>query len=646
MVSKKMILVAMFIVGLAVAVVRAVDCYEEVDPYYLKFDVPSMIHIHSVSDVAKVRQQMKDIIWWKKGSYPADKMPASVLPVDPIPEWITQIGSNNIARVERLDIVMDYDLHSYSYLIHPKISGKGLLIYHQGHADSILPYGGQGTIKFFLDRGFAVMTFYMPLKGENPLVATNVPGKGTVTFVKNNAATEHDLLVTMEESVGGNGLRFFWEPIIVGINYCQSKYKFKDIVAAGCSGGGQSTHFAAALDTRIRLSFPCSGGLPNYLREGPCGGARFKGDLECYYPPLFDKVNFLDVYILGASGKGRGQVHILNKYDDCCWWGVGYKTFETYVKKIVEAVGEGGFYRVFCDDSHREHTISSYAHYKAICPLLFPDERCDEEANNILAQIKNPNIKVAQVKVYAKTGDMEGNYKLLLDVLGQIEKADKVDVVVVPEDFLDGCSVINDNIGREDLAKAAIDAQTSPYIKGLEEWANRNQAWVIFGFVRKDANDIRPSAAIINRQGKLVDCYDKTHLTGVDLKYGCKGGKRLDVYDSDFGKFGVMICADRQWPQTSRTLTIKGAKVIFNPTYGMSNDINLAMMRTRAYENGIYICFTHPRQSLITGPGGEVITNNEDTAKTFTITQIDVSKASGNKTDKIIYQRNDIYVNQ
>lgn len=135
--------------------------------------------------------------------------------------------------------------------------------------------------------------------------------------------------------------------------------------------------------------------------------------------------------------------------------------------------------------------------------------------------------------------------------------------------------------------------------------------------------------------------YDKTHIQTHDHKY--LPGKHLNVYDSDFGVFGVMICADRRWPETSRTLTLKGARVIFNPTYGMSGDLNLCMMRTRSYENGIFIIFTHPGQSLITGPNGAVVCNDRDENRKYTVTEIDLSKAPANAGGHIVDRRPDIY---
>ena len=55
-----------------------------------------------------------------------------------------------------------------------------------------------------------------------------------------------------------------------------------------------------------------------------------------------------------------------------------------------------------------------------------------------------------------------------------------------------------------------------------------------------------------------------------------------------------------------RVLKLKGAELILNPTWGFKGDLSTAIMRTRAYENGIPVCFTHPTESLICGPDGAV----------------------------------------
>lgn len=250
-------------------------------------------------------------------------------------------------------------------------------------------------------------------------------------------------------------------------------------------------------------------------------------------------------------------------------------------------------------------------------------------------------IRVAQIKVYPEKGAIEANHGKLIRVLGDIEKAGAVDVVVTPEGFLDGYVSTEKSVAKADMVRYAVDPLTSEYTLAAAKWAKKNNTWLIYGCTRKDEEGIFNTALIYNRKGTLVGMYDKLHLQTHDYKY--TPGRRLNVYPSDFGLFGVMICADRRWPETSRTLTLKGARVIFNPTYGMHGELNLCMMRTRSYENGIFIVFTHPGQSLITGPRGEVVGNCIDEKQTYVVTEIDLSKAPANTGGHIIDRRADVY---
>ncbi len=250
-------------------------------------------------------------------------------------------------------------------------------------------------------------------------------------------------------------------------------------------------------------------------------------------------------------------------------------------------------------------------------------------------------IRVAQIRVYPDKGGLEANHTRLTEILADIEKKHKVDVLVTPEGFLDGYVVTEKSVTKEDLGRYAINPESSQFTHAISDWAKRNSTWVIYGCARAAEGGVYNTALIYNRKGALVGMYDKTHIQTHDHKY--LPGKHLNVYDSDFGTFGVMICADRRWPETSRTLTLKGARVIFNPTYGMHGDLNLCMMRTRSYENGIFIVFTHPGQSLITGPNGAVVSNNRDVTRKYTVTEIDLSKAPANTGGHIVDRRPDIY---
>jgi len=60
----------------------------------------------------------------------------------------------------------------------------------------------------------------------------------------------------------------------------------------------------------------------------------------------------------------------------------------------------------------------------------------------------------------------------------------------------------------------------------------------------------------------------------------------------------------------------------------MSTDLNLAMMRTRAYKSGLFIVFTHPRKALITGARGNIRQNNENEDDRFAVTAVELSKVA------------------
>ena len=111
------------------------------------------------------------------------------------------------------------------------------------------------------------------------------------------------------------GLRYFLEPEIVSLNYLLQKENYENVNMVGLSGGGWTTNLLAAIDERIKYSFSVAGSMPLYYRSGGS-----MGDIEQFLPELYrDIAGYPDLYVLGAYGKGRKQVQILNRNDDCCF---------------------------------------------------------------------------------------------------------------------------------------------------------------------------------------------------------------------------------------------------------------------------------------------------------------------------------------
>lgn len=248
-----------------------------------------------------------------------------------------------------------------------------------------------------------------------------------------------------------------------------------------------------------------------------------------------------------------------------------------------------------------------------------------------MAQSDLQKIRVAQVRAYPKKGDIETNSRRLLEILEPIA-LQHPDVVITPECFLDGYVVTRPEVTRRNLKQYAIDPESSGIAQAVSAWARRNKVWVILGCTRVTEGGCANSALVYNRRGRMVGTYDKIHCRGHDRKFVV--GSSLPVFKADFGNFGIVICADRRWPETIRTLALGGAEVVFNPTYGQHDEKNTWVMRTRSFESEIPIAFTHPRQSLVTDAKGNVLIDETYAVPPFSVCEINLSTVRQLRADK------------
>jgi predicted amidohydrolase len=254
-------------------------------------------------------------------------------------------------------------------------------------------------------------------------------------------------------------------------------------------------------------------------------------------------------------------------------------------------------------------------------------------------------LKIAQIKTFPVKGDIPANAQRLMQLLDELAPA-QPDVVITPECFLDGYVTTEDYVTRENMRDYSVDPATSPHTQAVGAWARDHQAWVVLGAARAAPEGVYNSATLYNRAGEIAGFYNKVHCRGHDQKY--VAGSALPVFDSDFGKFGVMICADRRWPETVRALALQGARVIFNPTYGNYGEMNNCLMRTRSFENEVFIAFTHPAQALITGPRGRIVEDHMSPNRTWAVTEIDLAEIDEKRASEksfLATRRPDVYGN-
>ncbi|WP_261130244.1 bifunctional GNAT family N-acetyltransferase/carbon-nitrogen hydrolase family protein [Bacillus sp. Marseille-Q3570] len=133
---------------------------------------------------------------------------------------------------------------------------------------------------------------------------------------------------------------------------------------------------------------------------------------------------------------------------------------------------------------------------------------------------------------------------------------------------------------------------TEDYIELFTELAVRYNVNIIGGshFVEEDGK-IYNIAYLFRRDGTIEKQY-KLHITPNERKWwGVSPGDKVNVFDTDCGKIAILICYDIEFPELSRYVTDKGARIIFTP---FCTDDRQGYLRVRycaqarAIENQVY----------------------------------------------------------
>lgn len=91
----------------------------------------------------------------------------------------------------------------------------------------------------------------------------------------------------------------------------------------------------------------------------------------------------------------------------------------------------------------------------------------------------------------------------------------------------------------------------------------------------KDEDRLLNVAYFINADGNIGGKYVKKNLWGPEREHLTSSGRDVhQVFDTEVGKVGLLICWDLAFPEAFRELVSQGAKVIVVPTFWTLNDCN------------------------------------------------------------------------
>lgn len=158
--------------------------------------------------------------------------------------------------------------------------------------------------------------------------------------------------------------------------------------------------------------------------------------------------------------------------------------------------------------------------------------------------------------------------------------------------------------------------------------------WFVPGSLyEKRDGKVYNTATVINPGGEVVTRYSKIYPF-LPYEKGVEGGKDICVFDiPNVGRFGVSICYDIWFPETSRAMAFDGVEVILHPTLTdtQDRDIELSIIKATAAQNQCYVIDVNGTgeqawgKSIFVGPEADVI-HSADRGEEIMLIDVDLTR--------------------
>ncbi|WBW71865.1 mitochondrial omega-amidase [Schizosaccharomyces osmophilus] len=245
------------------------------------------------------------------------------------------------------------------------------------------------------------------------------------------------------------------------------------------------------------------------------------------------------------------------------------------------------------------------------------------------------SVRVCCVQMAPEVGDVKGNVKRMSEYVDEVMSKEAVDMIVFPELVTSGYECGDMFI---DLAEYV---ETSDTIHFMCKVAKKYAVHVVFGFPERrsrEKKEVFNSCVYIDSDGHVCGTYQKMHLFGQEQNYFSHGTK-FPIFNTPFGKMGLLICWDTAFPEAARMYSLQGADFLIvssNWEKPYQDDWDL-VVSARALDNCIPIAaanrvgkdktlgfFGHSR---IVGPTGKVIRSLDQDVEGYITADLDLNQS-------------------
>jgi len=239
--------------------------------------------------------------------------------------------------------------------------------------------------------------------------------------------------------------------------------------------------------------------------------------------------------------------------------------------------------------------------------------------------VNRPPLVAAAVQLHSASASASENLRAAVE-LCEDACAAGANLLVLPELFAQQYAAFS----RRDPALLELaEPLDGPTVRALAELAGRRGVWIVAPIYERAMVGVAyDSAALIGPDGQLRGVYRKTHVALIaqepsgQEKFFFREGNRFPVWDTPWGKLGVLICYDRNFPEAWRLLVRQGVEIVAVPITTDGRALFREVAQVMCYLNAVYGVFVNRvgRErdrlffggSLICGPRGEVLAEAGD----------------------------------
>lgn len=192
--------------------------------------------------------------------------------------------------------------------------------------------------------------------------------------------------------------------------------------------------------------------------------------------------------------------------------------------------------------------------------------------------------KVAVLQARSENANIRKNVDKIIMMMKEASK-NGADILLLPECFVTGYDLpmtYEKSISCDDELIQNVCCVAKEYNIGV----------VLTSFTKGESKP-QNTAFVISKTGDVLMKYSKVHTCDFADEKDIESGKVFRVCDFDGIKIGIMICYDREYPESARMLMLKGAEIILVPNDCSSMKPRIQALSTRAYENMVGVAMAN-----------------------------------------------------